>query len=86
MRLYFEAMNTIFAGHEDKLSNGALAPTVPVAIINHRKEISYTPRAVARAKYPNIKLWTFHQDGGHFTSTERPREYYADVKEFLSKL
>lgn len=86
MRLYFEAMNTAFSGDENKLNDGPLAPTVPVAIINHRKEIAYFPRAVVRAKYPNIKLWTFHQDGGHFTSTERPREYYADVKEFLSKL
>lgn len=86
MRLYFECMHTIFSGQEDKLLDGSLAPTVPVAILNFRKEVSYVPRAIVRAKYPNIVLWTFHQDGGHFASTERPREYFADVKEFLSKL
>lgn len=86
MRLYFECMHTVFSGHEDKLLDGSVATTVPVGIINHRKEVSYTPRAIARAKYPNIKLWEFHQNGGHFGSMELPKQYYADVQKFLSRL
>lgn len=86
MRLYFENMHAAFSGHEDKILYGSLAPTVPVGIINHRREVFYTPRAVARTKYPNIKLWVFHKDGGHFGAMERPKQYFADVQEFLSKL
>lgn len=86
MRLYFEFMSTAISGHENKLFEGPIAATVPVAIINYRNEMLYTPRAIARSKYPNIKLWLFHDDGGHFASIEKPQEYRRDVETFLSQL
>jgi microsomal epoxide hydrolase len=86
MRIYFEYISTITSGNEDKLLNGPLAASVPVAVINFRNEILYLPRAIARAKYPNIKLWLFHNDGGHFAAIERPREYYRAVEKFLLQL
>jgi microsomal epoxide hydrolase len=86
MRLYFEFFSMTLSGHDDKLINGPLAATVPVAIINYRNELLYTPRTIVRAKYPNIKLWLFHDDGGHFAAKEKPREYYRDVEKFLLQL
>lgn len=86
MRLYFEFLSTVISGHEEKLLNGPLAASVPVAIINYRNELLYTPRTIARAKYPNIKLWLFHDDGGHFAAKEKPREYQRDIEKFLLQL
>jgi hypothetical protein len=46
----------------------------------------YTPRTIVRAKYPNIKLWLFHDDGGHFAAMEKSEEYRTDLEKFLSQL
>ena len=86
MRLYFEFASSIQSGHDDKLLHGPLAASVPVAIINYRNELLYTPRTIARAKYPNIKLWLYHDAGGHFASIEKPREYHRDIEKFLLQL
>jgi pimeloyl-ACP methyl ester carboxylesterase len=86
MRIYFEYMTSRLSGHDSKLLNGPLAVTVPVAVINHRHELLYTPRSLARIKYPNIKLWLFQNEGGHFASIERPRQYARNVEQFLLQL
>ena len=86
MRIYYEYVSTLSSGQDDKLSNGPLAASVPVAIVNYRNELAYTPRTIARAKYPNIKLWLYHTTGGHFASIEKPREYYRDIEKFLLQL
>jgi microsomal epoxide hydrolase len=86
MRLYYEYMSTALGGHQAKILGGSIAPTVPVAIVNYRNELHYTPRSIARAKYPNIKLWLFHTTGGHFASIEKPREYVRDLEKFLLQL
>lgn len=86
MRTYFEFLAQLTSGHDDKLLNGPLAASVPVAIVNFRHEILYTPRTIARSKYPNIKLWLYHEDGGHFGSIEKPKEYARDVEKFLLQL
>ncbi|CAF0932351.1 unnamed protein product [Adineta steineri] len=86
MRLYFEYFASISSGHNDKILNGPLAASVPVAILNFRNELAYLPRSIVRAKYPNIKLWVFHNSGGHFASIEKPQEYYRDVEKFLLQL
>jgi microsomal epoxide hydrolase len=86
MRLYFEQVATMLSGHEDKLLYGPLAASVPVAVVNYRNELMYTPRTIVRAKYPNIKLWLFHDDGGHFAAMEKSEEYRSDIEKFLSQL
>jgi microsomal epoxide hydrolase len=86
IRIYYEYLSTILSGHEDKLIFGPLAASVPVAIVNYPNELSYIPRTIARAKYPNIKLWSFHDNGGHFASAERPRDYYRDIEKFLLQI
>jgi microsomal epoxide hydrolase len=86
MRLYYEFMSTALSGHDDKLMKGPLAASVPVAIVNYRHELGYTPRTIARSKYPNIKLWLYHTTGGHFASIEKPREYVRDIEKFLLQL
>lgn len=86
MRLYYEQMTSAISGHDSKLMNGPLAPSVPVAILNFRHELAYVPRTIARFKYPNIKLWTFHNEGGHFASIEKPEEYRQDLEKFLAEL
>lgn len=86
MRLYYEHITSFSSGHDDKLHNGPLAASVPVAIVNYRNELLYIPRTIARARFPNIKLWLYHTSGGHFASMEKPREYYRDVEKFLSQL
>ncbi len=86
MRLYFELIATGLSGNEDKLFLGPLAATVPVAVVNYRNELLYTPRAIARSRYPNIKLWLFHDVGGHFAAMEKPQDYRRDVEKFLSQL
>jgi pimeloyl-ACP methyl ester carboxylesterase len=86
MRLYFELIATGLSGNEDKLFLGPLAATVPVAVVNYRNELLYTPRAITRSRYPNIKLWLFHDVGGHFAAMEKPQEYRRDIEKFLSQI
>ncbi|CAF1280662.1 unnamed protein product [Rotaria sp. Silwood1] len=86
MRLYFESLSQLSSGHDDKILNGPLAASVPVAIINYRNELWYVPRTIARFKYPNIKLWLYHKTGGHFASIEKPREYVRDIEKFLLQI
>ena len=86
MRLYFEFFSTMNSDQNEKLINGPLATSIPVAVINFRHEVNYVPRTLARAKYPNIKLWTYHTTGGHFGAMEKPREYARDVEKFLLQL
>jgi microsomal epoxide hydrolase len=86
MRLYFEYFSSILSGQDEKLLNGPLAASIPVAIINYRNELIYTPRTIARAKYPNIKLWLYHNAGGHFAAIEKPREYHRDIEKFLLQI
>ncbi|CAF2542171.1 unnamed protein product [Rotaria sp. Silwood2] len=83
MRLYFEYFSQALSGDDDKILNGPLAASVPVAVINYRNELIYIPRAIARAKYPNIKLWLYHTTGGHFASIEKSQEYVRDIEKFL---
>ena len=86
MRLYYEHITSLTSGHDDKIYYGPLAASVPVGISNYRNELLYVPRTIARARYPNIKLWLYHNSGGHFASIEKPREYYRDVEKFLLQL
>ena len=86
MRLYHEDIAAASSGENDKLFNGALAASVPVAVINYQHDLLYIPRAIARAKFPNIKLWLYHKTGGHFAAMERPQEYVRDVEKFLLQL
>jgi len=86
MRLYYENVAMLVSGHDAKLINGPLAATVPVAIINYRHEVMYMPRTIARAKYPNIKLWLYHDGGGHFAAMEKPVEFHRDIEKFLLQL
>jgi microsomal epoxide hydrolase len=86
MRLYFEQVATGLSGQEDKLFHGPLAATVPVAIVNYKNELLYSPRTIVRHKYPNIKLWLYHDVGGHFAAIERPQEYRRDIEKFLLQL
>ena len=86
MRIYYEFFTTVVSGHEAKLLDGPLAPTVPVAIVNYKNELAYTARAIVRHQYPNIKLWLYHDVGGHFAAMEQPQEYYRDVEKFLKQL
>ncbi|CAF3250631.1 unnamed protein product [Rotaria socialis] len=86
MRIYFEFFSQMMSGHDSKLLDGPLATSVPVAIINYRNELLYTPRTIARSKYPNIKLWLYHTTGGHFAAIEKPREYVRDIEKFLLQL
>ena len=84
MRLYFESMSSNNSTHDDQqLSADANSNLVPVGILNFRHEISYTPRMIAKQRYPNIKLWAFHPDGGHFSSIEKPNIYARDIQKFL---
>src|SRR5947209_2480582 len=60
MRIYFEQFSPTFFLNSNKLINSPLSKSIPVAVINHRHEIMYTPRTIAKIKYPNIKLWVYH--------------------------
>ena len=86
MRIYFEHMSSALSGHDNKLLNGPLAASVPVAIVNYRHELAYIPRTIAKTKYPNIKLWLYHDEGGHFAAMEKPKLYSQDVTNFLLQL
>ena len=86
MRIYFEYVNSLSSGEQDKLHNGPIAATVPIAIVNYKREVFYIPRFIVRTKYPNIKLWLFREDGGHFAAQEHPRQYARDVEKFLGQL
>lgn len=86
MRLYFEYFNAFLSGEQERLLNGPVPSTVPVAIVNYQRELLYIPRTIARTKYPNIKLWLYHKEGGHFAALEQPREYARDVEKFLAQL
>ena len=86
MRIYFEYFNAFLSDDYVKIFYGPLSEQVPVAIVNYRHELLYVPRAIAQKKYSNIKLWLYHQNGGHFASIETPQEYAKDVETFLSKL
>ena len=86
MRLYYEDIGAASSGENDKLFNGALAASVPVAVINYRHDLVYIPRTIARAKFPNIKQWSYHKTGGHFAAMEQPQEYVRDVEKFLLQL
>lgn len=86
MRSYLELMNSFFSDEESQLADGPVSNKVPIAIVNYRHEIVYTPRRIAREKYPNIKLWLFHEQGGHFAAMERPEDYSRDVQRFLLEL
>jgi pimeloyl-ACP methyl ester carboxylesterase len=86
MRLYFEFFSTMSSDQNAKLLGGPLATSIPVAVINFRHEVVYTARSLARAKYPNIKQWSFYKTGGHFGAMEKPREYAREVEKFLLQL
>ena len=83
MRIYFEEMTAAFSGENLPSFDGPVSPLVPIAIINYRNEIAYTPRTIARDKYPNIRLWIYHDQGGHFAAVEKAQEYVRDLQKFL---
>ncbi len=85
MRIYFEQFSTL-TDNEKKLQNGPLPKSVPVAVVNHRHELVYIPRKFANVKYPNIKLWLYHDEGGHFAAIEKPRQYSRDIEKFLLQI
>ncbi|KAH7036014.1 Alpha/Beta hydrolase protein [Microdochium trichocladiopsis] len=46
-------------------------------------DLAILPRAWAEELYPNLKLFRFHAEGGHFASLEQPQSFLADVEEFI---
>jgi pimeloyl-ACP methyl ester carboxylesterase len=86
MRIYYEYFTGALSGEISKLLDGPLSTTVPVAIVNHRHELLYVPRCLARTKYPNIQQWSYQNTGGHFASLEQPREYVRELEKFLLQL
>ncbi|CAF1478821.1 unnamed protein product [Didymodactylos carnosus] len=84
IRLYYEFMNSIMSGHDKKLLYGPLTKSVPVAISNYRNEIFYTPKVLVKSKFPNIKQWLYHQEGGHFAALEVPKQFVRDIEKFVA--
>ena len=77
-RLYYESRNTPStrrAGYIDVPTGAAIFP----------KEISFTPRKWAEARY-NIVRWTLMPRGGHFAALEEPELLLDDVRAFFRGL
>ena len=77
-RIYYESGNT--------------PPTRPVGYIDvptgaaiFPKEISFTPRRWAEARY-NIVRWTLMPRGGHFAALEEPELLVDDIRAFFREL
>ena len=84
MRIYFELMSaSIMTKDEERLADLPVPSSVPVAVVNYRHEVGYTPRLLAKDKFPNIRLWTLHDDGGHFAAMEKPKDFARDLQKFL---
>ena len=50
-----------------------------------RKELLFTPRAIAEAR-TNLKRWTVFDGGGHFAPPERPLEVVNELRAFFAQL
>ena len=77
-RLYYESRNTPSTrrvGYIDVPTGAAVFP----------KEISFTPRKWAEARY-NIVRWTLMPRGGHFAALEEPELLVDDVRAFFRGL
>ncbi|KAJ1324493.1 microsomal epoxide hydrolase [Microdochium nivale] len=46
-------------------------------------DLAVLPRAWAEELYPNLRLFKFHAEGGHFASLEQPSVLLEDVEEFM---
>ena len=77
-RLYYESRNTPSTrrvGYIDVPTGAAVFP----------KEISFTPRKWAEARY-NIVRWTLMPRGGHFAALEEPELLVDDIRAFFRGL
>ncbi len=77
-RLYYESGNTPSTrrvGYIDVPTGAAIFP----------KEISFTPRRWAEARY-NIVRWTLMPRGGHFAALEEPELLVDDIRAFFKGL
>ena len=77
-RLYYESGNTPSTrrvGYIDVPTGAAIFP----------KEISFTPRRWAEARY-NIVRWTLMPKGGHFAALEEPELLVDDIRAFFKGL
>ncbi len=77
-RLYYESGNTPSTrpvGYIDVPTGAAMFP----------KEISFTPRRWAEARY-NIVRWTVMPRGGHFAALEEPELLVDDIRAFFREL
>ncbi len=77
-RIYYESGNTPPTRRVGYI-------TVPTAAAMFPKEISFTPRAWAEARY-NIVRWTLMPRGGHFAALEEPELLVDDVRAFFRGL
>lgn len=57
--------------------------TIPVGVSSFPKDPMYAPQWWAEASMTNkIVLWREHEDGGHFSSVEKPKQLAEDIREF----
>ena len=77
-RIYFESRNTPSTRPVDYVG-------VPTAAAIFPKEITFTPRRWAEARY-NIVRWTRMPRGGHFAQMEQPHLLAEDIRAFFRPL
>ena len=77
---------------KSRYESGNTRPTRPVGYIDvptgaaiFPKEISFTPRKWAEARY-NIVRWTVMPRGGHFAALEEPDLLLDDIRAFFREL
>jgi len=77
-RLYYESGNTPPTRRVGYID-------VPTGVAVFPKEISFTPRRWAEARY-NVVRWTLMPRGGHFAALEEPELLVDDIRAFFREL
>ena len=77
-RIYYESRHPTSAPVPGRID-------VPTACADFPKEIIWSPRRWAEARY-NITRWTVMAKGGHFAALEQPQALVADVRAFFRDL
>lgn len=59
---------------------------VPTALLSFPKELMYSPRVWAAAKFTDLRQFTHAARGGHFAALEAPDELIASVVAFVREV
>ena len=75
--------------HAELVKKVMAGETLPISKVKpmgyslYAHDLAILPRAWAEELYPNLKLFKFHAEGGHFASLEQPKAFLEDVEQFV---